>query len=109
MKNIKSKIAALALALVMAFGFAGCSMGEVLNTDGMWEFIKNGWDGIYEITARAEYVAPNPQVRTNAIRENHKVTSVKNQIRENHKVNGVRHEVGQTSADNEVAQTDYVD
>lgn len=105
MKNMKSKIAAIALSLVMVFAFSGCSAA----IDDMIDFIKNGWDGIYEITARAEYVAPDPTVRTNDIRENHKVTKVNNKVTENHKVTGTKHVVGEKNTDSDIAQTDFAD
>ncbi len=105
MKNIKSRIAAIALALVMVFGFTGCSS----TFDDMMDFIRNGWDGIFDAKVRAEYIAPDPSVRTHDIREDHKVVTVNNVIREDHKVAGVKHEVGTATPDTSVAKTDTVD
>lgn len=103
MKNIKSRVAAVLLAAMMALSFSGCSSA----VDGMIDFLKNGWDGVYEEKERAEYVAPDPTVRTHEIRENYCVTKVNNVVTDKHRVTTVNHEVGtKSTASAGVAATD---
>ena len=91
MKNVKSRVIAVLLAAVMALSFSGCSF------DAMIDFLKNGWDGVYEEKERAEYIAPDPTVRTHEIRENYRVTKVNNVVTDKHRVTTVNHEVGSKS------------
>ena len=75
---------ALLLVLMMALMLTGCASANDDTVIGkMIDFWLNGWDGIFTEKARAVYVAPNPRVRSHAIRENHRATQ--------------RHTVGTTS------------
>lgn len=69
---MKKRLVALLLAVMMLLAFSGCMVDM--------DFIKNGWDGVYEEKERAEYVYPDPTVRTHAIRENYRVSSVNHQV-----------------------------
>ena len=117
MKKVSSYVAAIVLSLVMVFSFSGCSitiMGEggIIDIDAMVDFILHGWDGIYEEKESAEYVAPDPTVKHNEIRENHRVTTVNNKVTDSHRVTTVKHEVESTDTSTavvEVAKTDTVD
>ena len=103
MKNVKSRVIAVLLAAVMALSFSGCSAA----IDGMIDFLKNGWDGVYEEKERAEYIAPDPTVRTHEIRVNYRVTKVNNVVTDKHRVTTVNHEVGSKSNSNVgIAATD---
>lgn len=69
---MKKRLVAILLALVMILTFSACALDM--------DFIRNGWDGVYEEKERAEYVYPDPTVRTHDIRENYRVSSVKHQV-----------------------------
>ncbi|MBQ3897645.1 MAG: hypothetical protein II742_04020 [Clostridia bacterium] len=84
MKRIMKRMVALLLVLMMVFILSGCASANDGTVAGkMIDFWLNGWDGIFTEKARAVYVAPNPRVRSHAIRENHRATQ--------------RHAVGTTS------------
>ncbi|MBQ6752630.1 MAG: hypothetical protein IJR10_02515 [Clostridia bacterium] len=84
MKRIMKRMVALLLVLMMALMLTGCASANDDTVIGkMIDFWLNGWDGIFTEKARAVYVAPNPRVRSHAIRENHRATQ--------------RHTVGTTS------------
>ena len=69
---MKKRLVAIILALMMILSFSGCMVDM--------DFIRNGWDGVYEEKERAQYVYPDPTVRTHEIRENYRVSSVKHQV-----------------------------
>lgn len=75
MKKIMKRMVALLLVLMMALMLSGCATANDGTVCGkMIDFWLNGWDGIFNEKTRAVYVAPNPRVRTHAIRENHRAT-----------------------------------
>ncbi|MBQ0136131.1 MAG: hypothetical protein KBS43_05305 [Oscillospiraceae bacterium] len=69
---MKKRIVAILLALAMVLSFSACAVDM--------DFLLNGWDGVYEEKERAQYVYPDPTVRTHEIRENYRVSSVKHQV-----------------------------
>ena len=84
MKRIMKRMVALLLVITMTLMLSGCAAANDGSVVGkMIDFWINGWDGIFNEKPRAVYVAPNPRVRSHAIRENHRATQ--------------RHTVGTTS------------
>lgn len=75
MKKIAKRVVALLLVLTMALMFSACATANDGTVCGkMIDFWLNGWDGIFEVHQRAQYVRPVITVRRHAIRENHKAT-----------------------------------
>lgn len=95
---MKKRIIALLLAAIMIFMFSGC----VVDID----FLKNGWDGVYEERERAHYVYPDPTVRTHVIREDYKVTEVNHDVPTESQGAGTGTPAATTSAPTAVAPTD---
>ncbi len=88
---MRKRLVAILLALAMVLSFSGCVADAIVDVD----FLLHGWDGVYEEKERAQYVYPDPTVRTHEIRENYRKTST-------------NHTVGSASsgAGNSVAATD---